>query len=169
MIKCLRKWSCTSTFVDALAHREYLLGDCAFENVWFIVSAFCKPFGTILPHEHKVFNDAEKPVQAILEHTIGILKGRFPWLCQIHTIITDDPKSIKCILEYIDAVIILHNLLVKRNDEIPEEWIDSDDFSDIDNDEYAPPDYLQEEIPVGPPKDEHHWRLMVYQNEYHFM
>jgi hypothetical protein len=61
----------------------------------------------------------------------------------------------------------LHNLLIKREDEIPKEWIDSDDFSDIDNDKCAPPNYLQEEIPAGAPEDEHHQRLMVYQNEHH--
>lgn len=149
------------------SHQEYLLGDCAFENDWFIVSIYRKPFGTTLPHRHEVFNDVEKPVWAISEHTIGILKGHFPWLCQICTIITDNPKSIKHILEYIDAAIILHNLLIKREDEIPKEWIDSDDFSDIDNDKRAPPNYLQEEIPAGAPEDEHHQRLMVYQNKHH--
>lgn len=146
--------------------REYLLGDSAFTNNWFIVSAYRKPFGMVLPRAHEYFNDKEKPVRAISEHTIGILKGRFPWLRSIRTIITDDPKSIKRILEYIDACIILHNLLVKRNDEIPDEWIDDDEFSDIDDDERAPvPDSLNEAIPEGAPNDLRRTQLMVYLNE----
>jgi hypothetical protein len=36
--------------------KQYLLGDSAFENCWFIVSAFKKPAGGEMAHEHERFN-----------------------------------------------------------------------------------------------------------------
>jgi hypothetical protein len=40
--------------------RQYMLGDWAFENSWFIVAAYRKPAGVSSPREHEVFNDAMK-------------------------------------------------------------------------------------------------------------
>jgi hypothetical protein len=61
---------------DFFADNEYMLGDSAFENFWFMVAAYRKPRGTILCHEHEVFNDAIAHGPRVLsEQTIGILKG----------------------------------------------------------------------------------------------
>ena len=61
------------------------------------------------------------------EQTIGILKGRFCFLRGIPMKITDDKNSMKRILRYIDCCMILHNLLLDVDDEIPDEWIDDVD------------------------------------------
>jgi hypothetical protein len=53
-------------------------------------------------------------------------------------LITEDKDSIKSILEYLDYAIILHNLLLQRKDEIPENWMDRDDLSVIDDPGRAP-------------------------------
>jgi hypothetical protein len=58
------------------------------------------------------------------------------WCC-----IDDNEKSLKWIIEYIDCTIILHNLLTERKDEIPDDWMDLDDFSDIDDAGHAPGGY----------------------------
>ena len=62
------------------APREYCIGDSAFENHWFMVSAFKKPKGVPIPKEYEKFNEKLARLQIISEHCIGILKGRFPWL-----------------------------------------------------------------------------------------
>lgn len=144
----------------------------AFENAWFIVAAYRKPAGVSIPREHEVFNDAMKPLRVISEHTIGILKGRFPWLRSIRCRIDDDKKGLKRILEYIDCTIILHNLLMERKDEIPDDWMDLDDFSDIDDAGRAPggdDDVLNQAVPDNAPSDQRRSDLMVYQNERHVM
>jgi hypothetical protein len=108
----------------------------------------------------------------ISEHTIGILKGRFPWLRQIRCVITDDKGSLKRILEYVDCAIILHNLLMERKDEIPNDWMDLDDFSDIDDAGQAPggeDDVLNMAVPENAPSDQRRSDLMVYHNEHHVM
>ena len=113
-----------------------------------------------------------KRLRVISEHTIGILKGRFPWLHSIRCRIDDDKKSLKRILEYIDCTIILHNLLMERKDEIPDDWMDLDDFSDIDDAGRAPggdDDVLNQAVPDNAPSDQRRSDLMVYQNERHVM
>ena len=152
-----------------------MLWGSAFENAWFIVAAYRKPAGVCIPHEHhEVFNDAMKPLRVISEHTIGILKGHFPWLRSIQCRIDDNEKILQWILEYIDCTIILHNLLTERKDEIPDDWMDLDDFSDIDDAGGAPggdDNVLNQAVPDDAPNDhQQRWTdLMVYQNERHVM
>jgi len=59
------------------------------------------------------------------EHTIGILKGRFPWLRSIRMKITKKKRSLCRILQLLDATIILHNMLLtfKENMDVTD-WID---------------------------------------------
>jgi hypothetical protein len=134
-----------------------MLGDSAFENLWFIVAAYRKPAGVSIPREHEVFNDSKKGLRVISEHTIGILKGRFPWLRSIRCRIDANEKSLKRILEYIDCTMILHNLLMVRKDEIPVEWMDLDDFSNVDDAGRAPggdDDVLNQAVPDNAPSDQ---------------
>jgi mannose-6-phosphate isomerase class I len=139
--------------------------------MWFMVAAYRKPQGTVIPHDHKVFNDAFSKPRVISGHTIGMLKGCFRWLQQIRKIITEKKKSLKQIIEYIEAAIILHNLCVKQKDEVPEDWIDKSDFSDIDDDERAPSlsddDELNIAVPAQAPSDERRRQLTVFINEVH--
>jgi hypothetical protein len=69
-------------------------------------------------------------------------------------VITEDPASVRKILQYIDCCIILHNMLIGK-DEIPEEWMDDDDdTSDIDItselngqlDDASPPDERRRQV-----------------------
>ncbi|KAL3783503.1 hypothetical protein ACHAWO_009721 [Cyclotella atomus] len=75
-------------------------------------------------------------VRVITEHTMGLWKGRFPWLRNIRMTITNDPKSLDSILKYIDATVVLHNMLIKFGDDDDKDcpWrLDEDALSDIDD------------------------------------
>ena len=150
-----------------LSQLQYLIGDTAYENNWYIVSSYRKPAGGVMPYEHEQFNCAMKRLRVVSEHTIGILKGRFPMLRSIRMKISGNgKKSVKCICEYVEGAIILHNLLTKRHDEIPDDWIFSDDNSDMfDPERGMSPDEvatLQQPVPHGAAPDERRHQLTGY-------
>lgn len=65
----------------------------------------------------------------------------------------------------------MHNILIELGEEEREDWIDHDDFSDLDDAERAPyqeGDALNQAIPLGAPKDERRTRLMYYFEEHHY-
>ena len=153
------------------SHRQYCVGDSAFENEIFMVSAFKKPKDRMIPEKHVKFNEKLARMRIISEHCIGILKGRFPWLRSIRMIVTDDKQSLKKILRLLEATVILHNMLIEIGEEDRDEWIDRDDFSDLDDAERAPHlpgDALFEVIPDGAPNDERRTRLMNYFEEHYY-
>jgi hypothetical protein len=153
------------------ADREYCIGDSAFENSWFMVSAFKKPKGLAIPEAHAKFNEKMARLRIISEHCIGMLKGRFPWLRSIRLKVTDKNKSLREILETLEATVIVHNMLIEFGEEDKEDWMDLDDFSDMDDAERAPyeeGDALNQAIPAGAPKDERRTRLMYYFEEHHY-
>jgi hypothetical protein len=95
------------------------------------------------------------------------LKGRFPWLREIRTVIKGK-NGLKGILFYVDICVILHNLLV--NATVSDEWDLDDDFGDIDDVTRAPlsaDDELNHAVPGGAPNDHRRLQLMCYVNESH--
>lgn len=151
---------------------QYLIGDSAFENDWFMVSAFKKPRDQSIPKSYENFNEKLAKLRIISEHSIGILKGRFPWLRSIRLKITEKKQSLRAILNLLEASVILHNMLLDIRDMEKEDWIDRDDFSDIDDADRAPVlsalDVLNQGIPTGAPKDERRRRLMHYFEEHFY-
>jgi len=117
------------------SENEFNLGDSAFSNSAFMVSSFKKQSGEEIPEEHERFNKLLSKVRMRSEHTIGILKGRFPWLRSIRMKITKNKRSLRRILRLLDDTIILHNMLLtfKENMDV-RDWIDKekDDISDCD-------------------------------------
>ena len=69
----------------------------------------------------EAFNDLLAKPQVKLEHCIGLLKGWFPFLKNIHIDIKSQ-VSLWSILWYVGAAVILHNLLIETPYE--ENWID---------------------------------------------
>jgi hypothetical protein len=70
-----------------------------------------------------------------------------------------------------EATIILHNMLIELGEEDVEDWIDHDDFSDMDDAKRAPyqvNDVLNQAIPDGAAKDERRSRLMYYFEEHFY-
>jgi hypothetical protein len=141
--------------------RQYVVGDSAFENQWFMVSAYKKLPGQSLQPYQEEFNKILAKLRIASEHCIGILKGRFPWLRSIRLVITDDKKSLKRILRLIEATVILHNMLIEFGEEEKDDWIDEDDISDIDE-YYDSDDEINRAVPLGAYKDERRRRLVRY-------
>jgi hypothetical protein len=150
---------------------QYLVGDSAFENDWFFVAAFKKLPNCTPVRDQERFNNKLSKLRIISEHGIGVLKGRFPWLRSIRFVITEDIKSLKRIQQGIDATIVLHNMLVQYGEEEPDDWIDFDDFSDMDEAACAPydeDDELNEAVPEWAPKGTRRNQNLQYFKEYFF-
>jgi len=143
---------------------EYLLGDSAFKNHWYIVSAYKKPTGLPIPREYEIFNDALASPRVLSEHTIGMRKGCFPWLRSIRSVISEDKKSLRTTLQFIEATMVLHNLLAQRHDNDIPYW--DDDITLVGD---AEPDELNEAVPDGSAGTERRRQLTSYINEFHLL
>ena len=124
---------------------EYIIGDSAYTPMDFMISTYKKPIGAPLQPDKETFNTLPSKPRVTSEHTIGILKGRFPFLRSIRMRLSGK-KSFKKILRYITTCVVLHNFLVeRREDDIEEDW---DELSEIDaNNELNRPvaDYMNSE------------------------
>ncbi|KAL9183012.1 hypothetical protein ACHAXT_004799 [Thalassiosira profunda] len=133
---------------------EYLLCDTAFNPSNHCVPAYKQLRGYLMDEEEEHFNTALGPPRVITEHTMGIWKGRFPWLRKIRMVITNKKKSLRRILMYIDATIVLHNILMELGDEPGEDWDCDADMSDIDDEDRIPEEkVLDLPVPPGAEKD----------------
>ena len=157
-------WNSPSEFFE---DHEYIIGDSAFENTWFMVSAFTAPPGQSLVGDKRQFNTCMSRARVISEHTIGLLKGRFPWLRSIRKVITDDTETLQNILGLIDSCVILHNFLVQRGLEAEEEALYEDDnITVIDDYERLPEgDELMQRVPTNAPGDHRRRQLLFYLKE----
>jgi hypothetical protein len=75
--------------------KEYLLGDSAFLSRWFMVPAYKNlpgPGGSLTTEQER-FNTCLGSARVVSEHTIGLLKCRFPWLRHIRRCIKKNPKK----------------------------------------------------------------------------
>jgi hypothetical protein len=99
-------------------NNQYVLGDSAYQNMWFMVSAYKKPVRSQLSAENERFNKALSKARVVSEHCIGILKARFPILRSIRMKLMEDTKesNMRKILKMIETTIILHNFLMMEND-----------------------------------------------------
>jgi hypothetical protein len=111
--------------------RYFLLGDSAFSNSPTLVLAYKAPANHTLSPGQEKFNTLMARPRITSEHTIGMLKARFPFLCSIPMVITDNPRSVKLILRNIECCIILHNMLIDaeatESEDLPEKWYEQDD------------------------------------------
>jgi hypothetical protein len=93
---------------------EYIIGDSAYGPQNFIVSTFKKPVGAPMQPDNEAFNTKLAKPRVTSEHTIGILKGRFPFLRSIRMRLTGK-RSFERILCYISVCVVLHNFLVGKS------------------------------------------------------
>jgi len=151
---------------NCFSENEFNLGDSAFSNSPFMVSSFKKQTGEEIPEEHERFNKLLSKVRMRSEHTIGILKGRFPWLRSIRMKITKNKRSLCRILQLLDATIILHNMLLTFKEEMDvRDWIDKDkdDISDCDAEgREEEMGELTKSIPEWMPNDARRSQLLNY-------
>lgn len=135
---------------DYFSDVYFLVADSAIKNRPSVVSSYKAPRGGMLSETQEKFNTKLGSFRVTSEHTIGILKGRFPILRNIPMVINDDPNSVKKILRVIDACMILHNLLIHAHDYIPDDWIEREEDDEhladtIGQSEYAAPIEEEEE------------------------
>lgn len=132
---------------------EYVMSDTAFEPSGICVPAYKCEEGFLQDPDKEKFNRCLSSPRVITEHTMGLWKGRFPWLRNIRMRITNDKKSLARILRYIDATIVLHNMIIMFGEEDSEDdpWnVNDETLSDIDDATRMPErDVLDLPLPVG--------------------
>ena len=150
------------------SEHEFNIGDSAFSNSPFMVASFKKQHGEELSEEHEKFNKLLSKVRMRSEHTIGILKGRFPWLRSIRMKITNKKKSLRRILRLVEATIILHNMLLTCNENMKmNEWIDDDDISAYDAEgREEDQTELMKAVPEWMPNDARRSQLLQHFHDY---
>lgn len=132
-----RIWEATELFKNPDAFffvGQFLLGDSAFGNGHIMVSSYKKPLRASMPDLHEQFNTHLAKARISSEHTIGMLKCRFPWLRSIRLLLTEDKRSMRNILRHLDASVILHNMLIDFNDTCDDLPPDDDDYVPHPND-----------------------------------
>eukprot|EP00804_Cyclotella_cryptica_P013933 CCRYP_002435-RA/>CCRYP_002435-RA protein AED:0.10 eAED:0.10 QI:0/0/0/1/0/0/2/0/314 len=90
--------------------------ECQRSNVFFSQggqTAFKSSpgMGLQLQPEKQLFNMCLSLPHGTAEHIMGLLKGRCGWLWKIKMQITNKKESLEKVVEYIDATIVLHNML----------------------------------------------------------
>jgi hypothetical protein len=151
---------------DFLSDREYGIGDSAFDPRRWMVPAYKKPARHPMPREHEVLNEKMKKPRVISEHVNGILMNRFRILNKLPFVVKDK-STMRETIKYIDACIILHNLLVGIRDDVPDEWLhEIERLSDIDECEpLEDDDELNQPVLENRRADTRRNQLMHYFNE----
>jgi len=138
---------------------EYALGDSAFEAQSFMIPAFKKPRGALLPRQHDKFNTELSKPRVLSEHTIGIWKNRFPWLRGIRVQLTGDIESNYRIIAYMECTVILHNFLIEEGDN----WENDDNSEATSVGSYDDEEgYRLPPLPGGSEKDMRRRQLVCY-------
>jgi hypothetical protein len=141
--------------------KEYLIGDSAYSNSAYMVPAYKKFGGQVaLSAGQNFFNDLLSSPRSTAEHTIGILKARFPFLRQIRIRIRDKNSMLE-LIRIVKAAVVLHNLFVQKH-EVPMSWFSSNDLVEpdlvpqLDEEIYLSPSSLLQRANEGSRREEVH-------------
>jgi hypothetical protein len=91
---------------------EVILGDSAYTPHVNIVPCYKKLPNRAMTREQATFNTRIAIVRIHAEHTIGILKGRFPFLKAMGHKLDPSPETMKLCIDTIETCAILHNWLI---------------------------------------------------------
>jgi hypothetical protein len=146
---------------------EYVIGDSAFANGPHMVTTYRARTGGVIDGANKRFNDLLSSPRVISEHVNGILKGRWSWLNNIPCLLTEDPRSMRKILELIDVTVILHNFLIQENLNSDEDFFyNAETVGNEDDDSVlAPDEELNEPIAANDPAGRRREQLRAYLSE----
>ena len=125
-----RMWESSKVYENMeqfFSELEYLLGDSAFTATPIVVPAYKRVANQGLETTNEWFNNKLASPRVIIEHTIGIWKGRFPYMRNMRVRI-GHVRDLRRIIRYAKATAILHNLLIKVH-KIPDEWEANSDSS----------------------------------------
>ena len=146
-----------------LSEIEYIIGDSAFEPMPFLVPVFKKSPNESLTPLKEYFNSVISKPRVTSENTIGIWKGRFPWLRKIRMKVNKNKNSLKRILAFIEVTVILHNFLIDENDVIPDDWIDDEDDASSDDETVSESNnILNQPVPKNAKKDLRQKQILAY-------
>jgi len=106
---------------------EYILGDSAYPNSNTLIVPFRRKLGGHPPNQRK-FNRQLAGQRVAVEHTIGILKGRFQSLQGLRVNVNKALGHRK-VCNWIEACAVLHNILMKFD---PWNQADDDLFIEVD-------------------------------------
>ena len=98
------------------AENEFIIGDSAFTARSFIVPSFKKPTEAPIPREFELCNQHLAKARITSEHTIGMLKNKWPFLRSIRLRLRKNNYDMLVIIRYIAVAITLHNFLIDEND-----------------------------------------------------
>ena len=109
---------------EFFSHHEYLLGDSAYSSSAIMVQSFKKEASAgELEANKEFFNTCLAQVRISSEHCIGMLKGRFRCMKRCNIKLKHSKEEVKEVVDLIGACIIMHNLLIKYDeDDIPDSW-----------------------------------------------
>lgn len=105
---------------------EYLLADNGYPCYPHIIVPFKKPAANL--RENRRFNFALSNMRVRVEHAIGILKSRFMSLRGLRMNLYRRSHIVRAV-EWVKACIILHNIVMKQNDD----WDYEESFQEEDD------------------------------------
>lgn len=121
---------------EFFSNGQYLLGDSAFTASAIMVPPFKNTAGGSLSSNKNAFNTLLSKPRVKSEHCIGILKGRFPFLKQIHLKL-GNKIHMQRIIKHSRGCVVLHNFLRDEDDD-DEDWIDPS--ADVEGDDDLDPE-----------------------------
>lgn len=101
---------------------EYLIADCGYTLSQNLIVPYRNPQGDQIE-----FNRKFSSARIIVEHVMGLLKGRWSSLRGLRVLIQKE-QDIERVNKWIVAILILHNMVMKFKDN----W-DEEIFEDVDN------------------------------------
>lgn len=104
---------------DFFSYGEYLLGDSAFQPSNIMVPAFKKQAGGELSRNQSNFNTMLARIRIRSEHSIGLMKARFPYFRSIRMRIQKRDDMKRLVSLFLCAA-SLHNLLIGTD--VPPQW-----------------------------------------------
>lgn len=115
-------WTISKPYQEPERHftnSQYLLGDSAFVPSDHIVAMFPRSAKSELSVEERKFNHHMATGRSEIEHTFGMLKGRFSSLRGLRASITNKRDEAK-VGGWIRACVVLHNLLIDNGEDFSE-------------------------------------------------
>ena len=106
---------------------QHLPGDSTFSNKPWLVPAFNKTTDNGLNQIQEAFNCKLPKARVTSEHTIGILKCRWPMLRRIRMPLTEDVSTMNTIILHARALVTIHKLLIGWDDvqQVPDDNTDA--------------------------------------------
>jgi hypothetical protein len=105
---------------------EFILADAGYALREFVLTPYRLPTAA-LPH-NKLFNETQSSARVTIEHTNGVVKGRWQSLKGIRTQLKNK-RELKMVCDHIVVCLILHNLLIDFRDE----WENDNEMEEVDD------------------------------------